>query len=148
MMPPPLKRLIAHRFVRFCVVGGSSAVLAVGLLYIAVDVLRQPYLPAFAAIFVVVNVYAYALSRRYAFTSTAVGVRTGLARYLTISAASLIFNALVLAGLVELLGLRPVIASALIGIANAPLNFLLHRKLTFSLPMRSHDQGDHTSNTQ
>ena len=106
---------------------------AVGLLYLAVDVLRMAYLPAFAVIFVLVNVYAYLASRKFAFPNTAVGVRTGMTRYLVISALSLLCNSLVLVVLVELAGLRPVIASVLIGIGNAPLNFLIHRKLTFAV---------------
>ena len=128
-----LRSLLAYRFVRFCLVGGVSAVSAVGLLYLAVDVLRMAYLPAFAVIFVLVNVYAYLASRKFAFPNTAVGVRTGMTRYLVISALSLLCNSLVLVVLVELAGLRPVIASVLIGIGNAPLNFLIHRKLTFAV---------------
>ena len=128
-----LRSLAEHRFVRFCLVGGISAVSAVSLLYLAVDILGFGYLPAFVVIFVLVNVSAYLASRRFAFPNTAVGVRKGMARYLVVSFCSLLFNALVFVMLVEMAGLRPVLASALIGIGNAPLNFLLHRRLTFAV---------------
>lgn len=126
-------RFLTHDFLRFCVIGGSSAAAAVGLLYLAVDVLHLPYLPAFVVILVLVNLYAYATSRRFAFKDTSIGVGAGLRRYFAVSALSLIVNSIALVFLVELFHLRPFFASALIGLANAPINFLLHRRVTFGI---------------
>lgn len=129
-------RFLSYDFLKFCVIGGTSAAAAVGLLYVAVDILRVGYLPAFAVIFVLINVYAYAASRRFAFKNTSVGLRSGLARYFAVSGLSLVFNSILLVTLVEIVGLGPVAASALIGVANAPLNFILHRKVTFGIRSR------------
>lgn len=127
------KKFYTTDFLKFMIIGGSSAISAVALLYLAVDILHQNYLFSFIIIFVAVNVYAYVASRRFAFRSTSVRIHSGLARYLSVSTLSLVFNSIALVALVELLDLNPVFANALLAIFNAPLNFLLHRKFTFAI---------------
>lgn len=133
----PLPRFIPRNFLKFCLVGGSAAVASVGLLYLAVDIAHWPYLPAFVCVFVLVNACAYAASRRFAFSETSIAVQSGLLRYFSVTGASLLVNSAFLFILVEKFGLDPVVSSAILGLANAPLNFLVHRKLTFGIGRRA-----------
>lgn len=107
--------------------------MSVGTLYLAVDVLHLPYLPAFACIFVATSAFSYAASRRFAFRATQVGIRSGLARYFGVTSATLLVNSILLVALVEWAGLRPVLATIVLAILNAPANFLIHRRLTFRI---------------
>lgn len=134
-MPPKtlLLRNLAGNFLKYGLVGGSAAAASVGLLYLSVNVLQLPYLPAFACIFIVVNACAYAASRRFAFRGTNVGVRVGLLRYFAVTGTSLSINSVLLVILVEWVGLSPIVSSIFIGFFNAPLNFLIHRHLTFGM---------------
>lgn len=121
--------------------GGSAAVLSVSSLYLAVDVLDLPYLPAFVCAFIGVSAFGYAASRRFAFRSTQVGVRSGLARYFGVTTASLLLNSAALVVLVEWCGLRPVIGTLFLAIANAPINFIVHSWLTFRIGRRRTSAG-------
>ena len=129
--PTPVSIPTLLNFLKFCAIGGSVAAINVGLLYLSVEVLRLPYLPAFACIFVTTTICAYLASRTFAFSGTTVGLRSGLLRYLGVTTASLLINSVLLVILVEVFDLHPVLSSGLIAVANAPVNFLLHRRLTF-----------------
>lgn len=133
LLPP---RFIPRSFLKFCFVGGSAAIASVGLLYLAVDIAHWPYLPAFACVFVLVNACAYTASRRFAFKETRIAIHSGLLRYFSVTGASLLVNSVFLLVLVEEFDLDPVVSSAILGLVNAPLNFVAHRKLTFGIGRR------------
>ncbi|WP_240097513.1 GtrA family protein [Thermomonas flagellata] len=132
-----LRGLFHLGLTRFVLIGGLSAALSISLLYVAVDLLGIPYLLAFAAIFIGINTVAYLASRRMVFASTRVGLHSGLLRYFGVSGVSLAMNSLALVLLVEYAGLRPVPASILLSLANAPLSYLLHGRVTFLLRHQS-----------
>lgn len=111
--------------------------MSVAGLFLAVDVLKFPYLPAFVCVFVATSVYSYLASRRYAFRTTRVGIRNSLARYLGITTAALLINSILLVLLVEKGGLRPVLGVVALALANAPVNFFAHRWLTFRIRSRT-----------
>jgi putative flippase GtrA len=120
------------RFLKFCLVGGASAIASIALMYGLVDLARIPYLPAFVLTFVLVNVCAYAATRRVAFKTSTVGRRAGLVRYFAVTGFNLLVNSALMVLLGDGFGLWPVIAIAMLAIANAPVNFLLHRRVTFA----------------
>lgn len=128
---------------RFVLIGGASAATSIGLLYIAIHVLDIPYLIAFAAIFVGINTLAYLASRRMVFSSTSVSLRSGLLRYFGVTGMNLAINSLALVLLVESAGVPPVPANIILSLANAPLNYALHKCITFRM-RRPLSQGKET----
>ena len=122
-------------FLRFAIVGGLSAAAGWLSLYCLVHFLRWNYLIAYAATFLGVNSIAYLAAGTYAFKSTNVN-RRGLARYFSINLASLVGNGLALAALVEWAHLNYLLSAILLSALNAPINFLLHRRLTFGIAWR------------
>ena len=129
-------RLPSARFLRFCAIGGTSALLSLGLLALLTRVAHLDYLLAFALTFVVMNVLSYAAARRFAFGATTVGRGTGLARYLVVACIGLAINLAMMRGLVGGLGIGPLVAACIVAVLNAPLNYLMHRGLTFGLSGR------------
>lgn len=128
----------SSRFLRFCIIGSVSAVGSLSLFYVLNDWVGIGYMPAFILTFVVANSLAYTASRRFAFAATQVGRRQGLLRYLLVALCMLGLNTMMLRGLVGGLGLWPTAAAAVLCVANAPLNYLLHRTLTFAVGSVAH----------
>jgi len=118
---------------RFAVVGAASALLGWILLYLLVRVAGFHYLVAFVLSFLIMNALAYISAGRYAFRGQGTRDRAGLLRYYAISLASLGCNGLALAFLVERVGLNYLVAAAVLALANAPVNFLLHRRITYRI---------------
>ena len=118
---------------RFAAIGAASALLGWILLYLLVRVAGLHYLAAFVLSFLVMNALAYLSAGRYAFRGKGMRDRAGLFRYYAISLASLGCNGLALAFLVERVGLNYLVAAAVLALANAPVNFLLHRRLTYRI---------------
>lgn len=128
--------MISARFVRFCVIGGVSAACSLGLLYVLVDIAHLQYLLGFLITFAVVNCLSYLASRRFAFRTTTVTLGNGLLRYFGIMTFGLALNMAAMAVLVSGLHFWPVAAAALLSLLNAPMNFLLHGRLTFATSRR------------
>ena len=122
-----------HEFVRFAAVGAASALLGWILLYLLVRAAGLHYLVAFVLSFLIMNALAYIFAGRYAFRGKGTRDRTGLFRYYAVSLASLGCNGLALAFLVERAGLNYLVAAALLALANAPVNFLIHRRITYRI---------------
>lgn len=79
------------------------------------------------------NICAYIASRRFAFSETKVDAKTGLVRYFLVTGLGLLLNSGALTALVELAHTNPTIASIIVCLANAPVNYILHRKITFKI---------------
>ena len=133
-MPVSVPTLL--NFLKFSAFGGSVAAINVGLLYLSVEMLHLPYLPAFACIFVTTTICSYLASRTFAFSGTTVGLGSGLLRYLGVTTASLLINSAILVILVEVFDLHPALSNALIAVANPPVNFFSHRSLTIGVHTR------------
>ena len=125
--------MITARFIRFCAIGGVSAGCSLGMLYLLVDVVHMNYLVGFMITFIVVNSLAYLASRRITFSTTTVPLGAGLARYFGVMLFGLCLHMSAMAVLVSGLHFWPVAAAALLGVAAAPMNFLLHGRVTFAL---------------
>ena len=126
------------QFLRFLVVGGSAAASGWILLYVLVHFLGWNYLVAYATSFLAINAASYLAAGNYAFRTRGTN-RRGLIRYYAINLASLVGNGLALAALVEWAHLNYLLAAILLSALNAPINFLLHRRLTFGIGQR--DRG-------
>jgi putative flippase GtrA len=125
--------VITASFIRFCAIGGLSAACSLGMLYVLVDIAHMNYLLGFMLTFVVVNCLSYLASRRIAFQATTVTLGSGLVRYFGVMIFGLLLNLGAMAALVSGLHLRPVAAAAILCVLGAPMNFLLHGRLTFAL---------------
>ncbi len=126
------------QFLRFMVVGGAAAVSGWVLLYVLVHFLGWNYLVAYATSFLAINAASYLAAGAYAFGGRDAN-RRGLVRYYAINLASLVGNGLALAALVEWAHFNYLVAAILLSALNAPINFLLHRRLTFGIDWR--DRG-------
>jgi putative flippase GtrA len=122
-----------REFLRFCMVGGVSALLSLLLLFILTDILKFHYLVSFILGFFIVNSISYMASRHFTFGQSRFDVAEGAARYCAISLFSLGLNTLVLRFLVSTLSMNYLAAALLLTFANAPLNYFLHRRLSFGL---------------
>ncbi|MEY4760835.1 MAG: hypothetical protein RLZZ200_691 [Pseudomonadota bacterium] len=122
-----------REFAKFLVVGGFSAVSSWCLLFVCVEVLKLHYLVAFIVVFLLVNTLAFISNGRFAFGGRGEGGRGALFRFHAISAGSLVANTLALKALVDLAGWWYLSAAVFLAIVNAPVNFVLHRKLTYRL---------------
>jgi len=125
--------MLNSRFLRFCIVGGISAVSSLGMLYLLTAVVHLHYLLAFVIVFVVINALSYVASRRFTFNTTTVGGRDGLVRFFAVVTFVLALNTLAMRLLVGGLGLWPVPAAALLSVLNAPLTYVLHRRVSFGI---------------
>ena len=128
--------MTAARFIRFCAIGGVSAACSLGMLHVLVDIAHVNYLLGFMITFVVINCLSYLASRRIAFRTTTVALSTGLLRYFGVMIFGLVLNLGAMAVLVSGLHLWPVAAAAILCVLFAPMNFLLHGRLTFALPRK------------
>jgi putative flippase GtrA len=127
---------LRHRvweFIRFLVVGGSAAVSSWLLLFLCVEFVGLGYLSAFVVTFVLVNTSAFYLNGRFAFRGQGESGHTALLRFYALSGASLVVNTLAMKGLVGILGWPYLLAAVFLSAVNAPVNYLLHRRLTYRL---------------
>ena len=114
-------------------VGGVSAVLNLLLLFILTDVLKINYLASFILGFFIVNLMSYLASRYFTFKKSRFDTAEGAARYVSISLFSLGLNTLALRFLVSVLSMNYLGAALLLTFVNAPLNYFMHRRLSFGL---------------
>lgn len=127
------KRFSLGEFLRFGMVGFSTAVLGWALLYILVSIMGIHYLVAFPMVFLLMNALAYVKAGSFAFRVGQKRDTAGLIRYYGISLISLAANWMLLAILVEKLGIQYMLAVVGLTALNAPLNFLAHRRFTFRM---------------
>ena len=121
------------RFLRFCLIGGSSALASLLAIYLLTDRAHLHYLVSTTLVFLGANACTYVASRRFAFHGTRVRHVQGVPRYFAIAGASLAFNTVFMAALVSGLGMPYLLAAALVALVNAPVNFALHHVLTFRI---------------
>ena len=127
---------MSAEFLRFLVVGGTAAVAGWVLLYVGVGMLGLHYVAAFVLTFLLVNGLAFLANGRFAFLQRGATGAPALLRYNGISVLSLFANTLVLHGLVEYAGLHYLRAAILLSALNAPINFLVQRRITYRMPLR------------
>ena len=117
------------QLVRFCCVGGSGYVLNL-VTFRAADAL-MPYVPAFAIAFVLAALSNFLWNRLWTFPGAAGRPHHQLARFLTVSAAALALDLLLLSSLVEWGSLAKLPAAAVAIAAVTPVSFLANKHWSF-----------------
>ena len=117
----------------FLVVGGLSAACSWLPLFLFVEALHLHYIVAFILTFLVVNTAAFYSNARIAFRGRGEGGHAALFRFYTVSGLSLVVNTLALKALVEGAGWWYLAAAVFLAGVNAPINYVLHRRLTYRL---------------
>jgi glycosyltransferase involved in cell wall biosynthesis/putative flippase GtrA len=131
-MPPGPRHAWERPEVRFLAVGGGSALLNLGLLWVLVGLLALPYLVACTISFFALNGLGYLLNKSVTFRRGREVRWHELWRYFAVMAASLAANLALMALLVGQAGLPYLGASVVVTIVLAAVNFIAHRGLTFA----------------
>lgn len=118
-------------FLRFCVVGGASSAASMLSMYLLTDVAGLNYRVGFVLTFLGINLASFLASDRFVFQANGAAGRAAMLRYYGLNGAVGVFNLAALTFCVDVLGLWHM--AALLGLTalNAPLNYFLHRNVTF-----------------
>jgi putative flippase GtrA len=116
--------------VRYLVIGGLAVGLNLVLFWLLVGLFGWPYLNATVVVFIAGNLFGYAANRRFTFESLA-SRGPELARWYLVMGISLAANLAAMAALVDGLGLHYLVASVVLSIAFALVNFAAHDQFTF-----------------
>ena len=123
---------VRSAFARFLMAGAFCFALNLAVLYVLVDRVGAHYLVAMLVSIIVANGSGFLLNRRFTFADQAHNFWRELGRYFTVNLGAFALNLLLMALLVSGLHIPYLWASALLGIAFASANFLLHRKWSFA----------------
>ena len=135
--PSPVARLLANQKVRFLMVGGFNTVfgyaLFAGFYRLLFAALPFGYLLSLAASYAVAVTVAFFLYRRFVFP--VVGrVRRDFLAFLGVNAVAIAVNFVLLPVLVEILGVRPLIAQAVVVVCTTLISYFGHRSISFRRP--------------
>lgn len=119
-------------FGRFLTVGAFCFALNLAVLYVLVDRCGAHYLVAMLVSIVLANGSGFLLNRRFTFAGQARNFWGELGRYFTVNLGAFALNLALMALLVSGFHLPYLWASALLGIAFASVNFVLHRNWSFA----------------
>jgi putative flippase GtrA len=117
------------QLVRYCTVGASG--LLVNLLVFAAADRRMPYQAAGAVAFVVSATSNFVWNRLWTFRANHRAPHHQYARFLTVSVAGLALNETILSLLVEVGGVRKIVAQAIAIVLATPVTFLGNRLWSF-----------------
>lgn len=123
-LPPDVWQLV-----RFCCVGGSGY--ALNLVSFRLTDALMPYLPAFTIAFVLAALSNFAWNRLWTFPDAGGRPHHQLARFLTVSAAALGLDLLLLSALVEWGSVAKLPAAAIAIAAVTPISFLANKHWSF-----------------
>jgi putative flippase GtrA len=117
-------------FVRFLIVGALAVGLNLVLFWILVGQLRWPYLLATVVVFLAGNLWGYLANRRFTWQSTE-RPAPELARWYVVMGTSLVVNLVAMYALVDGLGLNYLVASVVLSLGMAFVNYVAHDRFTF-----------------
>lgn len=118
-------------FLRFCLVGGGSAAASMGSMYVLTDLCGLHYRVGFVLTFLGINLISFLMSGTYVFQAQDTAGRAAMVRYYTLNAITAAFNLAALSFLVDVLGVWYMFALVFISAVNTPVNYFMHRRLTF-----------------
>lgn len=130
-----IRRLLADQRVRFLLVGGLNTAFGYALFVILELSIghRIGYLLSLYLAYVIAVVVGFLMHRHFTYRVTGTGnVLLDLARFAGVSLVSLAVNTAALPLLVELAGLNPIPAQAIIVVATTLVNYFGHKLFSFS----------------
>jgi len=122
----------AAEFMRFLVVGATSALVNTIIIVLMTELLRIDYLISYAICFVCVTLFGFAINRSWSFRVNGHAKGREVGRYFGITIVSTILAMAASKVMVEL-GMSYPIAVFLSAGLMAPLNFISHRSFSFGL---------------
>jgi glycosyltransferase involved in cell wall biosynthesis/putative flippase GtrA len=126
-----MTRMLARPFIRFALLGGVFMAINLVLLHVLVHVLKVPYLGACVISFFSLNLLSYGANKVWTFKLEPRIRGAELLRFYGVMAVSLGVNLLLMFGLVGMVGMDVLVASVLVSVLLAVLNFLGHDRWTF-----------------
>lgn len=120
------------QFLRFCLVGGSSTILQLSLLYLLTEVTRIHYLISSAIAFIISVAYSFCLHRVWTFEVNFGKISSQLSVFYTIYISTLIGNSIGLYILVEFFSVYYLLAQWIMILFFGIINFLLSKYITFA----------------
>lgn len=141
--PGPLLRLIRDQRVAFMIVGGINTVVGFGWFALFELLVGHTlgYLASLAFAHVASVLCAFVLYRRFVFRVRGHVLRD-LARFEMVYLVAIIVNFLALPLLVEVAGLTPIIAQALIVVVTTIVSYVGHRHFSFRRPRTQSQEPD------
>lgn len=140
MTGPTLNGLLADQRVRFILVGGANTVVGY-VLFVAFEVLVGAtigYLGSLYASYSISIILAFALHRRYTFGITGqAGIIVEFIRFASVYVVTLLINTALLPILVEVAGLSPVLAQAIIVVFATLVSYFGHKWFSFRRTTRT-----------
>lgn len=126
-----LRSMQPGRWLRFALVGGTMAILNLLLLWWLIDRLHWNYLLACFLAFFALNLLGYLANKAYTFRLGGEVVPVELWRYYVVMGISLATNLALMALLVEVAGVRPLLAALVVTLVLAAANYAGHVWVTF-----------------
>lgn len=116
--------------VRYLVIGGLAVLLNLALFWLLVGLLGWHYLAATVVVFFVSNLAGFVANRRLTFRSNG-RPAPELVRWYAVMGVSLLANLAAMALLVDGIGLNYLLASPVLSLLFAVVNFTVHDRFTF-----------------
>ncbi len=126
-----INSMLAKQFIRFILVGGTSAVIEFSLLVLLVEVLKMGYLSGNVMAFSLTNIITYLLSRYFVFSPTDRKKRLEAALFLVFLCGGLAINQSVLWAVVEFVGLDYKISKVVAILVTIVWNFFTRKYIVF-----------------
>jgi putative flippase GtrA len=127
-------RVLQDERVRFVIVGGINTVLGYGL-FVLFEVTTGPYLGYFFSLyasFFLASIVAFVLHRYYTFKVAGTGnAFVDYIRFLSVYIVALALNTVALPLLVEMVGMSPLVAQALIVVVTTLTSYFGHKYFSF-----------------
>ena len=123
----------AREGLRFVLIGGGCFLLGLLLVFLFTDVAGFHYLASLSLSLVIVNLVGWLLNRAWTFEVDKPRSIAEFLRYLLVNLGGFAITLAGVHGLVTLLGMHYLWASACVAAAMTLLNFFLHRTISFRL---------------
>lgn len=132
-----IRRLLAEEKVRFVLVGGTNTVVGYGLFVVFELTIGRSlgYLVSLYLSYLIAVALAFVLHRRFTFRVSGTGnALLDFVRFAGVYVVTLLINTAALPLLVELVGLVPVVAQAIVVVVTTVVSYFGHRFFSFRRP--------------
>lgn len=120
-----------RQLVRFLIVGGACYFVGLALLFIGTEKLGLHYLASTAMTLLIVNFLGWVLNRKWTFTPSNSLPLAEFGRYFVVNLTGFFLSLILMGILVSFLGVHYLLASAVVAVMMAAINFVLHRDWSF-----------------